>query len=70
MIKVIISIYMLFFYRWTELFYGDMQAKHQRDRAGSIISLESVEHNAAAAASGMEPVDKVCNVCVIVFMTD
>ena len=47
-----------------------MQAKHQRDRAGSIISLESVEHNAAAAASGMEPVDKVCNVCVIVFMTD
>ena len=66
-----ISIYLLFFYRWTELFYGDMQAKHERDRAGSIISLESVEHNAAAAAaSGIEPVDKVCNVCVIVFMTD
>lgn len=34
-----------------------MQTKEQRDRTGSIISIDSVEQNAASAASG--PAEKV-----------
>lgn len=32
---------------WTELFYGDMQTK-EKERSGSVISIDSVEQHASA----------------------